>query len=162
MQKEKPSRSECPVISPLSASIALLAQYEKPQRFSLLLTLAALVMLLFSSTLSFYALLSVCVVVIAGMLQIVLAVRIGFDHALLKQLVAVINAEKEPVDLDSTLADMDNSLSALGLLADIKAGRTLNSRLKGCVRLFKMQFRLLVLQLAMLLVAVLIQHINIG
>jgi hypothetical protein len=78
------------------------------------------------------------VVMLAGIAEIYLAVRVGFDAALFRQLAA------DPGGPD--LAALDGALVQLELLASIKAGRPLPARIAGSQRLLRRQAVLVIVQ----------------
>jgi hypothetical protein len=83
------------------------------------------------------------VVMLAGIAEIYLAVRVGFDAALFRQLAA------DPGGPD--LAALDGALVRLELLPPIKAGRPLPARLAAAQRLLRRQAVLVIVQACLVL-----------
>jgi hypothetical protein len=84
------------------------------------------------------------VVMLAGLAEIYLAVRVGFDAALFRQLAA------DPGGPD--LAALDGALMQLELLPPIKAGRPPPARVAGAQRLLRRQAMLMIAQACLVLV----------
>ena len=70
---------------------------------------------------------------VIGALETYAAIRVGFDIALLKR---IQQLDKAPED---TLSQIDNSLIALGFVKPGSAVRDVESRIRGCLRLFRYQ-----------------------
>jgi hypothetical protein len=85
------------------------------------------------------------VVMLAGIAEIYLAVRIGFDAALFWQLAA------DPGGPD--LAALDGALVQLELLSPTKVGRPLPARIVGAQRLLRRQAVLVIVQACLVLVS---------
>jgi hypothetical protein len=81
---------------------------------------------------------------LAGIAEIYLAVRVGFDAALFRQLAV------DPGGPD--LATLDGALVQLGLLPPIKAGRPAPARVAGAQRLLRRQAMLVIVQASLVLV----------
>ena len=77
--------------------------------------------------------------VLFGLLQKYWALRVAFDAALFERLGGL------------SLSELDDALLGLGLLPADKAGRPLAPRLRGALRLLRLQALALVLQLLVLL-----------
>lgn len=82
-------------------------------------------------------------IVLAGLAESYLALRVRFDAALFRHL-----AEGAAIP---DLAILDRALMALGLLPAAKAGRALGPRIEGARRLFRLQGVALALQIALIL-----------
>lgn len=131
-------------INSLTSCIALMEQHRKIHILSVCLTLTTTLLLLYLMNINILAqfwLIAMVGVIILGLLEMVYAVRIGFDLFLLRQL-----ANHEGT-IESGLTIIDNSLTKLHLMPAKKVGRSLNARLRGCVRLFRIQVLLCALQL---------------
>lgn len=76
-------------------------------------------------------------------LQHYVAVRVRFDADLLAHVAQMIDTGSSE---KSATQQLDQSLLYFGLMPQAKAGRDWNLRYQGCLRLFKMQISLLVLQ----------------
>ena len=129
----------------------LLSQFRIAHWFSCGLTAATALALLVNHTmyhLGGYWLSSAVLIVILGVYETVLAVRVGFDAALLRQLT------ERPYS-DKRLVELDHALLQLKLLPAHKAGRALETRLSGCLTLFKQQVGVCGLQVVCLLSAAL-------
>ena len=141
-------------IDSLQTCIALLEHYKKAHYLSLALSLCASVVLLvagLSQILSLYWFLTLSSVIVLGVLEIFFAIRVGFDINLLRYLLK--NLQKDNRELDASLLALDNSLIRLNLLPSIKAGRSLDERLLGCLKLFKWQTLVSISQLAWVMIA---------
>ena len=129
----------------------ILSQYRNIHWFSSGLTAAAALALLIAQTMNhitIYWLSSAVLMIILGVFETVLAVRVGFDAALLRQLT------ERPYS-DKRLVELDHALLQLKLLPAHKAGRALETRLSGCLTLFKQQVGVCGLQVVCLLSAAL-------
>ncbi len=130
--------------------IGLIEQYTKPHLFSVGVTLIMVVLLISTAIinmLSVFWLLVLVIIIVVGLMEIVYAVRISFDLALLRRL--AVNTGS----IDSRLTTIDDSLRILHLLPSYKMGRSLNIRLIGCVRLLKTQMVLCVVQVIAVIAA---------
>ncbi len=130
--------------------IAMLTQHKKLYALTMLLTVAAAIMLLYMSitdAISLPWLLVLVGIVVVGIIGLVYAIRVGFDLSLLRKL------ELEKNNLDLGLAAIDRALIEFGLIASSQAGRPIGLRVKGCLRLFKIQIGLCFMQLSIILVA---------
>ena len=118
----------------LAAAAALLAQGRGLDQLSRLLIVTALVALVALAALGIPKLAVVALLtlsVMAGVGELYLAVRVGFDAELLRRLA---DAAEDP-----KLASLDTALTAMGLLPVDKAGRPLELRIAGACRLFYKQ-----------------------
>lgn len=88
--------------------------------------------------------------VAAGLVQLLLALRVGFDAALFRELA------RTPVGDKLDLKGLDDALSTLRLVRSGKAGRPLEPRLAGARKLLRLQMLALVVQLVLMLAAVVI------
>ena len=127
----------------LEVITALLQQGRIIDRWSRLLTVAALILLLVTIMMGAPKIV-LALVVLAGIAEIYFAVRVGFDAALFERL-------REPAAMD--LAALDAALVQLGLLPASRSGRPLDERIAGARRLFYKQGAALAIQLAVLLCA---------
>ena len=127
----------------LEVITALLQQGRIIDRWSRLLTVAALILLLVTIMMGAPKIV-LALVVLAGIAEIYFAVRVGFDAALFERL-------REPAAMD--LAALDAALVQLGLLPASRSGRPLDERIAGARRLFYKQGAALAIQLAILLCA---------
>lgn len=138
----------------ISSAIALLRQYKLLHGFSLMISLAGIVVLLFMALgheLSHYWIVVVVLVIVTGIVEIFLALRVAFDIELLKGL---MHTQEQG---GQALARLDQSLVRLDLIGSDKTGRNLDSRLAGCFRLFRRQALICGLQVFILLLAALLQ-----
>jgi len=145
----------------ISSTIALLRQYRLLHGFSVMITLSAIVVLLFMALgheLSRYGIGVVVLVIVAGVVEIFLALRVAFDIELLNGL----RHTQEEGEGGQALARLDQSLLRLNLIANDKSGRDLDSRLAGCFRLFRRQALCCGIQVFILLLAALLQLLLIG
>ena len=127
----------------LEVITALLQQGRIIDRWSRLLTIAALILLLATIMMGAPKIV-LALVVLVGIVEIYLAIRVGFDAALFERL-------REPAAMD--LASLDAALVQLGLLPASRSGRPLDDRIAGARRLFYKQGAALAIQLAVLLCA---------
>lgn len=81
------------------------------------------------------------VIVIAGLAEFWLAARVAIDADLFAALA------------DGDLARFDEAMRRLGLMPQHKAGRPIDERIRGALRLLKLQVALLAVQIAALLAA---------
>lgn len=72
--------------------------------------------------------------------------RVKFDAELLAHLSAQIHENHVEISLKSLTKQLDQSLVDLGLMNKSKMGRIWTLRFKGCLKLFKIQIALLILQ----------------
>jgi hypothetical protein len=91
-----------------------------------------------------YWLASALLMILLGALETLLAVRVGFDTELLRQLANALPFSTTSLD------ELDRALIQLKLLPARKTGRTLEARLSGCLALFKQQIWVCGLQLVTL------------
>jgi hypothetical protein len=132
----------------LASAAALLDQGERIDWLSralIVLSLAALAAfgILDVNKLAAAALLATSV--LTGVAELYFAVRVGFDAALFRRVADT------PAAVD--FAKLDGALTALGLLAANKTGRTLAQRTNGAVRLFRFQVGLAAAQTALFMIA---------
>ncbi len=136
----------------LKLCTGFLSQHVKINRFSQILTsLAVFVLVILSATnkLSIALILVLIVVILLGIYETVLAIRVGFDVEILKQL-----STKEQISTED-LESLDRALVDLGLIKKSDPNpitRDLDSRLQACMKLFKNQTLVLILQLMILLI----------
>ncbi len=139
----------------ISASIiscaALLEQHTKIHGLSVATTVATVALLLASVLFSLSPpslwLGVMASLVLLGLAETWIAIRIGFDQTLL------LSITSAPEDLQK----LDQALTQLKLMPASKAGRGLYERLHGCIRLLKWQGALLIAQL-IVAVAVTVLH----
>ncbi len=129
-----------------------LSQHTKINNFSQLLSsLAAIGLLVMAATnkVSLAFILALLVVILLGIYETILAIRVGFDVEILNQL-----SLKEQVSSED-LEFLDRSLVDIGLVKKLDGNpttRDLNTRLQACLKLFKYQALMLIVQLAILLI----------
>jgi len=129
-------------LAPTLVCADLLAQGSKVHYLSVTMSgVAALALMLMSNMVLITAMLLMAVIVL-GLLELMYAIRVGFDSALLRRL-----ANKQ---LGST-KELDDTLIELKLIPSKKRGRELNDRLQGCMALFKTQVIFCLLQALVLL-----------
>ncbi len=116
-------------------------------RVSRPITIAALIGLMVGLGLGLGALLiaSLLLVALSGLAETYLALRTGFDAALLRRLVTG--------NQDPDLGKLDAALSELGLIAESKTEHAIAERASGARRLLVLQGSALVLQVAVVLLA---------
>lgn len=73
------------------------------------------------------------IVIIAGIIEAIFSIRVGFDNRLLHQIT------KDNHSSEKELALLDDALIYLELISTDKTGRGLKERLKGCIVLLKWQ-----------------------
>jgi hypothetical protein len=86
--------------------------------------------------------------VLAGVIETVMALRVGFDAALLRRL-----GERRGFTAKD-LQDLDHALLSLKFMPAHKTGRSLDLRLHGCMGLFKQQVLWCAVQLLTVLCAI--------
>ena len=94
-------------------------------------------------------------VIVAGGVEKVLALRVAFDAALFAHWAEAWAAGAEPAEVRSELAAFDAALAACGLRAQPAEVRALDRRLSGAFRLLRQQSAALATQLVAWLAAVL-------
>ncbi len=128
----------------IKSCIALLAQHKKIHNLSLFLTIGAIVAMMFfmsSKLFSFLWFWPLLIIIVIGIFELIIAMRIGFDQALLNSLAKELYQKNDIITEQLHL--LDNALNQLKLIPtsmQTKASRTLNERLLGGVDLFKKQF----------------------
>jgi len=131
-----------------AAAAALLDQGQRADRLSRPITAAsALVLLLLPAFLGPPPVLSTTIlalVVLLGLIELYLAIRVGFDAALFRRLAAA------PEGFDR--ARLDRALSRLGLMPEAKARRPIIERIAGARRLLAWQGMTLVAQILLVLI----------
>jgi hypothetical protein len=118
----------------LATVAALLDRGQVVDGLSRILTAAALVGLLLAplATRPSWVLVACAMLVaLAGLAESYLAMRVGFDAALFRQ----VAREAQPGDFTTT----DAALTSLGLLPGIKLGRPAGARIAGARRLLQLQ-----------------------
>ncbi|VAW74263.1 hypothetical protein MNBD_GAMMA12-3510 [hydrothermal vent metagenome] len=140
----------------LELCVSFLTQHSKINHLSQMLTTLAVLLLVVLTAIDQQSILLVMglfVVILLGMYETMLAIRVGFDEKILKQLSLKENVSEQ--DLES----LDNALLSLGLITkrlhklnDKPKDRDLNTRLLACMKLFKSQALALILQLLVLMV----------
>ena len=134
-------------IARISSCENLLTQHRSIHLLSCCLTAAATLALLFvliMNNIAVFWLGTSILMIVLGVFETVLAVRIGFDAALLRQL-----GNRQSFS-SKDLNELDQALMQLKLLPARKAGRPLEERLNGCLTLFKQQIWVCSLQLVTL------------
>jgi hypothetical protein len=133
----------------LAATAALLDQGQAIDRLSRLLTAGTLIglvaMQLYQVGVPLAATVAIALVALAGLAQTYLAIRVGFDAALFRQLAAGA----------PDLADFDGAMVRLGLLPAANKGRPLEARIAGARHLFLRQAGALALQVVLILASAL-------
>jgi hypothetical protein len=127
----------------LDAVVALLDQGAAIDRLSRLLTVTALAGLVAISVIgAWQPVLAVMLALsaLAGMIETYLAMRVGFDAALLRRLAETADAGPDK------LAERDAALTSMRLLPVDKAGRPLEPRVAGARDLFYRQVGALTVQ----------------
>ena len=130
-------------INALTCCITLIEQYRKPHIFSNGIMLISIMLILFlaiTNTLSLFWLLTLASIIVLGIVEMIYAIRVGFDLTLLKKLANKNNS------VELGLKEIDSALTQLRLLPSDKTDRNLDTRLRGCIYLFKTQVGLCVLQ----------------
>jgi len=126
----------------LLCAAAFLDQGRTIDRLSRPLTAAALIVILIGPAITtqppWMLIWSAVLVMLAGLAETYLAIRVGFDAALFRQ---VANASEAP-----DFAGTDAALTQLGLLPITKHGRPAGARVAGARRLFGVQILFLVAQ----------------
>ncbi len=147
-----------------------LSQQTTINRLSQMLTTLAVLGLVIMATIdrqSLVLLIALIVVILLGIYETMLSIRVGFDAEILKQL-----SLKEKVS-EQDLESLDRALESLGLVKKIAVKtrlakkqlstepptRDVNARLQACMKLFKSQILMLILQLTTLLITSLAQII---
>lgn len=149
----------------LKICASFLEQHTKVNNFSLFLTLIALFLFIYFTTinkLSTTLLVTLIIVILLGIYETILAIRVGFDAAIINHL-----ACQERVG-DEELRSLDKALVDLKLIGELirepiseridgkQNTRDIKTRLQACMKLFKKQALSLVIQLAILITASLI------
>jgi|GEM_PF-3498441 len=132
----------------LTTTANLLSQHSKIHNLSVAMTVSVLLaslLLVGLGSLDLPGLSGMLLIVLLGVIEMVLAVRVGFDTALLRQLVHSNNFTS------ADLNGLDQALVWLKLMPADKSVRSLEPRLQGCLRLFKQQVACCMLQLVVLL-----------
>lgn len=75
-----------------------------------------------------------------------LCIRIQFDVDLLNMMTTTADSKNETASLTELTTQLDHALVDLQLIPPKKIGRNWNLRMQGCMRLFKIQITLLILQ----------------
>ena len=131
-----------------AAAAALLDQGQRADRLSRPITAAsALVLLLLPAFLEPPPVLPTTIlalVVLLGLIELYLAIRVGFDATLFRRLAAA------PEGFDR--ARLDRALSRLGLMPEARTGRPIIERVAGARRLLMWQGVTLAAQLLLILV----------
>ncbi len=115
---------------------SLLSQHTKIHILSCGLTISAVISALITAVmgqLDGMWLAVVLMVMACGVVETIVAVRIGFDAALLQRL------SRQKTFAENDLEALDQALIAMGLIPEGKKGRSLDARLQGCVALLKKQ-----------------------
>jgi hypothetical protein len=127
---------------PATIAAALLRRGAMVHAISGALTVAALLGGVAAALLDLRAVLPVAaLVLIAGLAEFWLAARVAIDA----ELFAALGA--------GDLAPFDEGMRRLGLMPQYKSGRPIDQRIKGALRLLKLQVTLLAVQIAALLAA---------
>lgn len=141
-----------PTARMLATAAALLDQGRSVDRLSGFLTVAALGGAIAGALLTTprpVLLVTLCLSAVAGLAETYLAIRVGFDAALLRGL--VVEAQSGTPNLRA----LDDALARLGLVANHKGERQLEDRLRGAQRLFYRQLAATAVQAALIALGVL-------
>jgi hypothetical protein len=133
----------------LASTATLLDQGRGLDHFSHLLTVAALLGLVAIAVLGVHAPVPAALLalsVLAGLAEVYLAIRVGFDAGLLRELAT---DALDPVELDAALTTM-------GLMPAAKSGRPIDQRAAGACRLFYRQGATVASQLILFLLGALV------
>lgn len=123
-------------INSIHSCIALITQHKTPHLLSVAVTFMACTMVLYiavTDSISLFWVIAFSAIIFIGLVEMVTVIRIGFDVLLLQNLGSHKQGLKPAMDL------LDESLESLQLLPSGKAGRPLDTRLSGCIRLFRTQ-----------------------
>ncbi|MCE2570881.1 hypothetical protein [Motilimonas eburnea] len=148
--------------SQLQLQVSLLRQGAELDRFSVKLTLLALLLLIVQPWLNFALWQVICLMtgVLLGLLQKYYALRVSLDAELFSNLASELTQmSKSETDIDEkalthALARLDLALAEQGLIKRPTKTRTLAQRCLGAKRLLKRQMIYLFGQLAMMLVLI--------
>ncbi len=140
---------------------SFLEQHTKVNNFSLFLTLIAIFLLIYFTTinkLSTTLLVTLIIVILLGIYETILAIRVGFDAAIINHLACQEHvSDEELISLDKTLVDLNLIRELIPERVDGKQNtRDIKTRLQACMKLFKKQALSLVIQLAILITASLV------
>ncbi len=122
----------------------LLTQHTKIHHLSVAISIAILIAVFILAGLGSLPIVAVygsMLVVLLGSVELVLAIRVGFDMALLQQL-----AQLKAVS-PTELVQLDQALISLKLMPSSRSGRDLDARLHGCIGLLRRQAVFCLLQL---------------
>jgi len=137
-------------LTSIASCASLLDQHSKIHMLSVGLTLGVTMLLAFAvggGNLSFEYFLPMLAVILLGLFETIVAVRIGFDRRLLNTLSQRGSFSNNNLEL------LDDALVQLKLIPANKVGRILNERLIGCVGLLKLQAMLCCFQFVTIIVA---------
>ncbi len=142
-------------IASINTCVALLNQHHKIHRLTLCITVTMIAFMLFmSARLEVSIAIMSIIAIILGVLETVIAIRVGFDQQLLENL---SGDSLSDTTIPANLEALDNALNLLKLMPSEKSGRSLPPRLLGCIRLLKKQALLSALQiLSILTIAVIV------
>lgn len=132
----------------ISVITDLLDQHKKIHSLSVGLTVSAILITVMLTALSQSTVLlwvPAGLSIVLGLIETLLAIRVGFDSNLFRTL------GKPHLNTQEELKALDEALIALSMITADKAGRDLQARLQGCMRLFKKQALACALQLFALL-----------
>ncbi len=133
----------------LHTGIALLAQYRIPHFLSLGTSVCVALLATCCTAIGMITLplaSGITVILLLGILEHVYAGRISFDLALLHRLARQADA------LEAGLTQLDHSLVQLLGIPTQKTGRSIDSRLRACLQLLKIQTTLCLLQYSAIVV----------
>ncbi len=133
----------------INTCVALLNQHHKIHHLTLCITVTIIAFMLFMNARleTSIAIMSI-IAIILGVLETVIAIRVGFDQKLLENLAKDSLSKTEIPD---HLEAMDNALTRLKIMPAGKSGRSLPPRLLGCIQLLKKQALLSALQILSIL-----------
>ena len=118
----------------VSVCVDLLEQNSKVHILSMMTTVVAVVVVMvfgYTYVNSLSLLMLALAIILLGVVETVMVVRVSFDAALLRHLT--------DADINSGLTQLDEALVKLKLMPQHKTGRELDVRLQACIKLFKTQ-----------------------
>ncbi|GGI84319.1 hypothetical protein [Shewanella gelidii] len=133
--------------------IALLAEHHKVNILSTCLTLLSAGTIVLASLfepLGVMALILLISILVLGVAQLFIAIRVGFDHQLLLSVSHTSDNFNDLLATEKEFMLLDRILVALKLVKNEPSNRVLNDRLLGCIQLFKQQSILCGLQVVLI------------
>jgi len=138
----------------ISNCISLLDQYKKINFLSLSITILVFAKLLLPQQmpgLAWSGQLLLIAVLLTGVFELVVAMHIGFDRELLR------NVYRDNRSISENFRLMDRSLSQLFPRRNFAIHRDTSERIQGCMGLLKKQLMLLVMQIVIVVIYILTQ-----